>query len=374
MLADIGDNGKVLRCLYAYVDYQPGEDGGALRRKIFSTGIWPADGTLVTYEIAMHCCWTEPKHIMTKLNGDFSFFSDTEREEIFPNRHPPVMTHDTGLYVILNGERMLKRHTLWYCHTTNMFLSNQPVIKRDMVASYQKHCRHLEISDELMCQKWFDEAASSIECMVSTTREVIFPLTTISPVQTATMGESVDGPDPEEGFGTKLWFEKIGKIVEQSKLNDAVPQKIKYHQMRAIKKKSQALGFKINGEVFHGVIGDQEDPDNIRKCSQCQNNFILGTTMCPNLFCTGPITKEVRDDIILKQAHRVWDMFQNNEYLEDWQLAGYLGITRDHPLNKERDNTDAVSAANVARYIDKQMVIFCQKLKDGWVRPQFEVV
>ena len=144
--------------------------------------------------------------------------------------------------------------------------------------------------------------------------------------------------------------------------------------MKAIKKKNQALEFKINGEVFHGVIGDQEDPNNIRKCSQCQTNFILGTTMCPKLFCTGPITKEVRDDIILKQAHRVWDKFQNNDELEDWELAGYLEITRDHPLNKERNNTDAVSAANVVRYIQKQVEIFCQKLHDGWVRPQFEVV
>ena len=111
------------------------------------------------------------------------------------------------------------------------------------------------------------------------------------------------------------------------------------------------MEFKINGVVFHGVVGDQEDPMNVRKCSQCQKHFILGTTMCPNLFCTGPITKEVRNDIILRQAHKVWDKFQNNEELEDWELAGYLGITRDHPLNKERNNTDAVSAANVAQFI-----------------------
>ena len=82
MLADITEDGNVLRCLFAYVDYQPGEDGGALRRKIFSTGIWPADGTLVTYEIMMHSCWDEPKHIMTKLWGLLVLFRHRARGDL----------------------------------------------------------------------------------------------------------------------------------------------------------------------------------------------------------------------------------------------------------------------------------------------------
>ena len=78
--------------------------------------------------------------------------------------------------------------------------------------------------------------------------------------------------------------------------------------------------------------------------------------------------------MILKQAHRVWDMFQNNDYLEDWQLMGYLEITRDHPINIERGNTDAISATNVTQFIREKVEIFNNKLHDGWVRPQFEVV
>ena len=144
--------------------------------------------------------------------------------------------------------------------------------------------------------------------------------------------------------------------------------------MQAIKKQNQKLQFKINGEVFHGVVGDQEDPNNIRKCSQCQKNFILGTGLCPSLSCTGPITKAVRDDMILREAHRVWDMFQNNHYLEDWQLKGYLEITRDHPMNIARGYTDEISATNVAQFIQEKVEICNKKLHDGWVRPQFEVV
>jgi len=134
------------------------------------------------------------------------------------------------------------------------------------------------------------------------------------------------------------------------------------------------MRFEVNGEFFHGTIGDEDDPNNVRMCGQCQKFFILGTSLCPTLSCTGPITKTVRDDMMVKEAHRVWDMFISNAHVEEWQLKAYLEIDRHHPMNATRRKTDEASATNVAQFIRDKEEIFVRKVHEGWVRPRFAIV
>ena len=122
---------------------------------------------------------------------------------------------------------------------------------------------------------------------------------------------------------------------------------MKYHKMASIIKAAQGLSFEINGETFHGAIGDQDDPKNVRMCSECRQYFILGTSLCATLSCTGPITKAVRDGMMIKEAHRIWKKFLDGEHVEDWQLSAYLEIPRDHPMNAMRLRDDETSATNV---------------------------
>ena len=99
-------------------------------------------------------------------------------------------------------------------------------------------------------QDWFDKAAGDIEAMASSEKGAIFPLTTVSPIQTGKRAESIDGPDPHEGFGTKNWFEEIGKVVSHSQDNHTVPTPMKYHKMQSVQRASQELRFELNREVF----------------------------------------------------------------------------------------------------------------------------
>ena len=297
-------HGQNLKVFWFYHDIPPGANALAGLRNALRKGIFPGDGQQKTYNSHMQSRWHEDDHIFSALNDDFSFWSELQRTRVWPNRNKINMFSTTGFWFAVNADALLEANTVWYCHTSGLFVTGLPLMIQWFAFNYREATRHMEITDRFEVQEWLNTRAYAIQQLVLASAAPIFPLMSHSTTITGIGGLSTD-PD-KEGVATEAWWKDMTAAVAASEKNNAEPRCFKLHQLKLIQKNLETLKFEVNGAVYYGIEGAHTDIEHLKKCPTCGSDNVVGVQICTNKHCQGPVTAEVRRAMNLKAAKRVW--------------------------------------------------------------------